>query len=55
MYTDARWTLVLRSLPAPFFSTRQQFKNYLRLNTGHPWTNAMEQATQKLGNLLRCY
>jgi DNA-binding transcriptional MocR family regulator len=41
--------------PGPIFSARQQFKNYLRLNTGHPWTNAMEQATQKLGNLLRRY
>jgi DNA-binding transcriptional MocR family regulator len=41
--------------PGPIFSARQQFKNYLRLNTGHPWTNAMEQAAQKLGNLLRRY
>ncbi len=39
--------------PGPIFSARQQFKNYLRLNTGHPWRNAMERAVQMLGHLLR--
>jgi DNA-binding transcriptional MocR family regulator len=41
--------------PGPIFSARQQFKNYLRLNTGHPWTNAMDQAIRQLGHLLRRY
>jgi DNA-binding transcriptional MocR family regulator len=41
--------------PGPIFSARQQFKNYLRLNTGHPWTGAMDQAVQKLGEILRRY
>jgi DNA-binding transcriptional MocR family regulator len=41
--------------PGPIFSARQQFKNYLRLNTGHPWTKAMTQAIQKLGQILRRY
>jgi hypothetical protein len=41
--------------PGPIFSARQQFKNYLRLNTGHPWTNSMAQALQKLAQLLRRY
>lgn len=41
--------------PGPIFSARQQFQNYLRLNTGHPWTNAMAQAIQKLAQLLRRY
>jgi DNA-binding transcriptional MocR family regulator len=41
--------------PGPIFSARQQFKNYLRLNTGHPWSNAMERAVQKLGQILRRY
>ena len=39
--------------PGPIFSARQQFKQYLRLNTGHPWTGAMDQAIQKLGQLVR--
>jgi DNA-binding transcriptional MocR family regulator len=41
--------------PGPIFSARQQFKNYLRLNTGHPWTNTMSQAIQKLAQLLKRY
>ncbi len=41
--------------PGPIFSARQQFKNYLRLNTGHPWTNTLAQAIQKLAQLLRRY
>jgi DNA-binding transcriptional MocR family regulator len=41
--------------PGPIFSARQQFKNFLRLNTGHPWTLAMAQAIQKLAQLLRRY
>ena len=41
--------------PGPIFSARQQFKNYLRLNTGHPWTTAMDQAVRHLGHLLRRY
>jgi DNA-binding transcriptional MocR family regulator len=41
--------------PGPIFSARQQFKNYLRLNTGHPWTSATARAIQTLGTLLRRY
>ncbi len=41
--------------PGPIFSARRQFKNYLRLNTGHPWTPTMSQAIQKLAQLLRRY
>ena len=41
--------------PGPIFSARQQFNNYLRLNTGHPWTNTMAQAIQKIAQLLRRY
>jgi DNA-binding transcriptional MocR family regulator len=39
--------------PGPIFSARQQFKNFLRINTGHPWTGAMDRAIQTLGNILR--
>jgi DNA-binding transcriptional MocR family regulator len=41
--------------PGPIFSARQQFKNYLRLNTGHRWSSATAQAIQTLGTLLRRY
>jgi DNA-binding transcriptional MocR family regulator len=41
--------------PGPIFSARQQFKNFLRLNTGHPWSNTMERAIQKLAGILRRY
>jgi DNA-binding transcriptional MocR family regulator len=41
--------------PGPVFSARQQFKNYLRLNSGHPWNSTMEQAIQRLAQLLRRY
>jgi DNA-binding transcriptional MocR family regulator len=39
--------------PGPMFSARQQFRNFLRLNCGHPWTLAMDQAVAKLGSILR--
>jgi DNA-binding transcriptional MocR family regulator len=39
--------------PGPIFSARQGFKNFLRLNTGHPWSVAMESAVRQLGVLLR--
>lgn len=41
--------------PGPIFSARQQFKNYLRLNSGHPWTNILAQAIQKLAQLIKRY
>jgi DNA-binding transcriptional MocR family regulator len=41
--------------PGPIFSARHQFRNYLRLNTGHPWNSAMDQALGKLGHMLRRY
>jgi DNA-binding transcriptional MocR family regulator len=39
--------------PGPIFSARQQFRNYLRLNTGHPWTQTMVKGIQKIGQLLK--
>jgi DNA-binding transcriptional MocR family regulator len=39
--------------PGPIFSARQQFANYIRINYGHPWTIAMEQAVQRIGEILR--
>jgi DNA-binding transcriptional MocR family regulator len=41
--------------PGPIFSARQQFRNFLRINCGHPWTAAMDRAIQRLGEILRRY
>jgi DNA-binding transcriptional MocR family regulator len=39
--------------PGPMFSARRQFGNFIRLNSGHPWTPAMDRAIQRLGDILR--
>jgi DNA-binding transcriptional MocR family regulator len=39
--------------PGPIFSARQQFRNFLRMNCGHPWTAGMDQAVQRIGEILR--
>jgi DNA-binding transcriptional MocR family regulator len=39
--------------PGPIFSARQQFKQFLRLNCGHPWDRAMDQAIRRIGDILR--
>ncbi|HEX3846250.1 MAG TPA: PLP-dependent aminotransferase family protein [Steroidobacteraceae bacterium] len=39
--------------PGPIFSARREFRNFLRLNCGHPWTPSIDRAVQRLGQLLR--
>lgn len=39
--------------PGPMFSARREFGHCLRLNYGHPWTPALEQALARLGALAR--
>jgi DNA-binding transcriptional MocR family regulator len=41
--------------PGPIFSARQQFRNFLRINCGHPWTASMDLAVQRIGEILRRY
>jgi DNA-binding transcriptional MocR family regulator len=41
--------------PGPIFSARQQFRNFIRINCGHPWTSTMDRAIQRLGEILRRY
>jgi len=41
--------------PGPIFSARQQFGNFIRINTGHPWTSTLDKAVQRLGEILRRY
>jgi DNA-binding transcriptional MocR family regulator len=38
--------------PGPLFSSSGAFGNFLRLNHGHPWNDAMEQGMATLGKLL---
>jgi DNA-binding transcriptional MocR family regulator len=38
--------------PGPMFSARREFRTCIRLNTGHPWTPAMDAAVRTLGGLL---
>jgi DNA-binding transcriptional MocR family regulator len=39
--------------PGPVFSARREFGNFLRLNTGHPWTAAAERAVARLAAILK--
>lgn len=39
--------------PGPMFSARGQFRNFIRLNYGHPWGPEMHRGVQRLGQLLR--
>lgn len=41
--------------PGPIFSARRQFRNFIRINVGHPWTGALDKAIQRLGEILRRY
>ncbi|MNJ80277.1 putative HTH-type transcriptional regulator YdcR [compost metagenome] len=38
--------------PGPLFSSSGAFRNFLRLNHGHPWNADMEQGMAILGKLL---
>ena len=38
--------------PGPMFSPRRQFRNYLRLNCGHPWSAAFDRAVATLARLI---
>lgn len=37
--------------PGPIFSPKQQYRNFIRLNCGNPWTDSLEAAVQTLGRL----
>ncbi len=41
--------------PGPMFSARRQFRHFIRLNYGHPWTAATDRAVARLGEILRRY
>jgi DNA-binding transcriptional MocR family regulator len=39
--------------PGPMFSARRQFRSFIRLNYGHPWTPEMDKAIRRLGEILK--
>ncbi|MBR0566109.1 PLP-dependent aminotransferase family protein [Azoarcus sp. L1K30] len=39
--------------PGPLFSAKQDYRNCIRLNFGHPWSDEIENAVEKLGQLLQ--
>jgi DNA-binding transcriptional MocR family regulator len=39
--------------PGPLFSAKQKFQNFIRLNCGNPWSNAIENAVRKLGEMVK--
>ncbi len=39
--------------PGPMFSAKQKYRNFIRLNCGHPWSDVFETAVQTLGKLAR--
>jgi len=38
--------------PGPIFSPRREFRNFVRLNCGHPWDAELESAVRRLGRLV---
>src|SRR5207253_525670 len=38
--------------PGPLFSAKQKFQNFVRLNCGNPWSEAVENAVRTLGEII---
>jgi DNA-binding transcriptional MocR family regulator len=38
--------------PGPIFSAKQKFQNFIRLNCGNPWSEAIENAVRTLGDII---
>ena len=38
--------------PGPLFSAKQKYRNFIRLNCGNPWSEAVEQAVKRLGEII---
>jgi DNA-binding transcriptional MocR family regulator len=39
--------------PGPLFSVQAAYKNFIRLNYGHPWSDSIEQALQTIGQIAK--
>src|SRR5437867_392814 len=38
--------------PGPIFSAKQKFQNFIRINCGNPWSDTIENAIRKLGEII---
>jgi len=38
--------------PGPIFSAKRKFRNYIRLNCGNPWSDEIERAMKRLGEII---
>src|SRR6267154_2600203 len=38
--------------PGPIFSAKQKFENFIRINCGNPWSDILENAVRKLGEII---
>jgi DNA-binding transcriptional MocR family regulator len=39
--------------PGPIFSAKQKFKNFIRINSGNPWSETIANAVRDLGRIIR--
>ena len=37
--------------PGPIFSAQRRYSNFIRVNFGHPWSKAMDDAVKTVGTL----
>ena len=42
----------ISTAPGPIFSPKQKFQNFVRLNCGNPWSEAVESAVRELGRII---
>jgi DNA-binding transcriptional MocR family regulator len=40
-------------LPGPLFSAKQKFRNCIRINCGNPWSDRIEAAVKRLGEIAK--
>ena len=52
LFHEAR-KLKISIAPGHLFSPAAEFKNYIRISCGHPWSNKIEQAVVTLGELVK--
>jgi DNA-binding transcriptional MocR family regulator len=49
---DAAEHCGIRIAPGPMFSPSHGYRNFIRLNTGFPWSDSTEQQMATLGRLV---
>ena len=38
--------------PGPIFSAKQKYENFIRINCGNPWSEIIENAIRRLGDII---